>query len=54
MLAKATPNVCRFRCITLGFDNRLRRSRDPVVIIDATPAKYGAWLKRTIAMTRQA
>jgi lipopolysaccharide biosynthesis protein len=53
MLAKPLPPFRRFRCVTPGFDNSPRRSRDAVVIVGGTPAKYGAWLERTIATARQ-
>ena len=54
MLAKPAPNFRRIRCVTPGFDNSARRSRDAAVFLGETPAKYGAWLKTVIAMTQRA
>ncbi len=54
MLAKPAPDFRRLRCVTPGFDNSPRRDRGAAIFLGATPAKYGAWLRHAISMTKQA
>ena len=38
----------RFPCVTPSWDNTPRRARRGVVLRDATPERYGAWLRSTV------
>jgi lipopolysaccharide biosynthesis protein len=53
MLEKPSPDFRRIRCVTPGFDNSARRSQAAGVFLGSTPSKYGAWLRTTIAKTKQ-
>jgi lipopolysaccharide biosynthesis protein len=53
MMAKPAPGFRRIRCVTPGFDNSARRSRNAVVFMGATPDQYGRWLRAVIAAARQ-
>jgi lipopolysaccharide biosynthesis protein len=48
MEAKPDPSWRRFRCVTPGFDNSARRTRDATIFMQSTPQAYGRWLESTL------
>jgi lipopolysaccharide biosynthesis protein len=52
MLAKPHPGYRWFRCATPGWDNSPRRAaRQAHIWVDATPERYGAWLRALVEET---
>lgn len=48
-LQKNAPPYKRFPCVTPGWDNTPRRSKNATILRDATPELYGAWLQGVIS-----
>ena len=53
MLAKATPDYTRYRCVTPGWDNSARRKQGATMFINNTPPVYGRWLEAVAAAETQ-
>ncbi|WP_323355989.1 glycoside hydrolase family 99-like domain-containing protein [Cyanobium gracile] len=47
-LARAVPPYPRFPCVTPSWDNTARRRWGGIVLQDATPERYGQWLRKTV------
>ena len=51
MRRKPAAAYTRFRCVSPSWDNTPRRRTGARVLIDATPDKYGVWLRETLRET---
>jgi len=51
MLEHEVNHYVRFHCVAPGFDNTPRRSEGAVILSDATPQRYEAWLAECIDRT---
>jgi lipopolysaccharide biosynthesis protein len=51
MLSKSVPDYPFLRCVTPGFDNSARRSKQATVLLNSTPKAYGKWLHKSIEWT---
>ncbi len=48
-LARPPASYVRYPCVTPAWDNTPRRSQGAVVLTGSTPARYGHWLRATLA-----
>jgi len=48
MLQKPRPSYTRFPCVTPGWDNTPRRTREACILKDSTPERYEIWLRGVI------
>lgn len=48
MLSRPVPAYRRFACVTPGWDNTPRRSRQGIVLHGSTPERYEAWLRTAV------
>lgn len=48
MLQKTRPPYTRFPCVTPGWDNTPRRTREAAILRDSTPERYERWLREVI------
>lgn len=53
MMNRPAPAFNRFHCVTPGWDNTARRSKNGVVLINATPERYERWLRTILKKTRE-
>ncbi|MBM5822399.1 MAG: glycosyl hydrolase [Cyanobacteria bacterium K_Offshore_surface_m2_011] len=47
-LARPVPPYSRFPCVTPSWDNTARRRWGGIILQDATPERYGQWLRQTV------
>jgi len=47
-LARPAPPYPRFPCVTPSWDNTARRRWGGIILQDATPERYGQWLRQTV------
>ena len=52
MLKKPEMDYMHLRCVTPGFDNSPRRSRESVIFVNSTPQEYQAWLSEIVRRTQ--
>lgn len=48
-LAKPPPDYLRFRCATPSWDNTARRKANAIILANASPDEYQAWLRPLVA-----
>jgi lipopolysaccharide biosynthesis protein len=53
MMKKPSPAYVRYRCVTPGFDNSVRRSKNAAITYGSTPERFGDWLRAVIMETEQ-
>ena len=53
MLQKPEVEHIRLHCVTPGFDNSARRSREAAIFVDSTPQSYQTWLNEIIRRTQE-
>jgi lipopolysaccharide biosynthesis protein len=53
MMKKPLTEYVRFRCVTPGFDNSVRRSTRAAISYGSTPERFGAWLNAVKMQTEQ-